>query len=181
MIAYLRRLWVAAAHSDDFFASLPEAARLGPALRAGGLSVAASTLVFAWAIARATSSEVLAPVLVFVVPGALLYAATLWFLGGLALSWTVDLDLRAWEIAGWAWVPSGFMALALLPVVAVFPVTSLVAGLLGLPVWHLAVVHAGVGRFVPHQQRRALIVYALVVLAVPIVAMAAALVTVLLV
>jgi hypothetical protein len=152
---------------------------VGAAGRAALLSVGVSSLVFSWAIVRGTSSDAWIPILLVVVPGAVLYAALLWLLGGLALARTAAIDLRGWEVAAWAWVPSGFMALSLLPVVAVFPVTSLAIGLFGLPLWHLTVVHAGLAEFAERGVRKALVVYALVVLAAPLTVLAAALLSLL--
>jgi hypothetical protein len=172
---YLGRLWRAAAHPSEFFAALPASPRLGEAARAGLLSVAVSSLVFSWAIGRGISSDAWLPLLLLVAPGAFLYVTLLWLLGGLALARAGALDRRGWEVAAWAWVPAGFMAVALLPVVAVFPVTSLAAGLLGLPVWHLAVVYRGLAEFAGPRTRSALIIYALVVLAAPLTLLAAAL------
>lgn len=171
---YLQRLWVAVSRPQEFFAALPPHPQLALALRPAAVSVVLGASMFSWAIARGTSSDSLVAVMLLVLPGSLLYAATLWLLGGLALARTADLSERGWEIAAWAWVPAGFMALGLLPVVAVFPVTSLVVGLLGLPVWHLAVVHAGLSEFAPSRSRGALLIYALVVLAAPIALMAGA-------
>lgn len=166
-------LWLAVSRPHEFFAGFPPHPRLLLALRPATLSVLLGASMFSWAIARGTSSDSLAVTLV-ILPGAVLYAAVLWLLGGLALARSAELSERGWEVAAWAWVPAGFMAIALLPVVAVFPVTSLVVGLLGLPVWHLAVVHAGLREFAPSKWRRALLIYAVVVLAAPLTLMAAA-------
>lgn len=165
---YLQRLWVAASRPQEFFAEFPPQPRLLRAVRPALVAVVLGAVMFSWAIARGTSSDSLVAVMLVVLPGAVLYAATLWLLGGLALARTADLGERGWEIAAWAWLPSGFMAIALLPVVAVFPVTSLVIGMLGLPIWHLVVVHAGLCRFAPTKMRRALIIYGAVVLAIPL-------------
>jgi hypothetical protein len=175
----LRRSWRAASTPGDFFADLPDAPRVASATIPALLSVAAGALILAWAIARATSSDAWLPILLLVVPGLLIYSATLWLLGGLVLSRAAELDLRGWEIAAWAWVPTGFLALSLLPVVAVFPVTSLMLGTLGLPVWHLTVVHAGLARFAPAGGRRALLLYALVILAAPLTVMGVTLLAIL--
>jgi hypothetical protein len=172
---YLGRLWRASAHPGEFFATLPASPRLWEATRAGLLSVAVSSLVFSWAIGRGISSDAWLPILLLVAPGAFLYVTLLWLVGGLALARAGSLDRRGWEVAAWAWVPAGFMAVALLPVVAVFPVTSLAAGLLGLPVWHLAVVYRGLAEFAEHRARSALVIYALVVLAAPLTVLVAAL------
>lgn len=179
LASWLGRLWRSAAHPRDFFETLPDDPRLGAAARAALFSLTIGAAVMALAIGRATASDAWLPIVVFVVPGMILYGATLWLVGGLTLARAAALDLRGWEIAGWAWVPSGFLALSLLPVVAVFPVTSLVVGTLGLPVWHLAIVAAGLEAFAGRRPRRALLFYALVVLAVPITAMAIGLLAIL--
>ncbi|MEX2542505.1 MAG: hypothetical protein WD314_11880 [Trueperaceae bacterium] len=176
---WLGRAWRASAHPGDFFATLPDDARLGAAARPALLSLTVGASVMAFAIGRATASDAWLPILLFVVPGMILYGATLWLVGGMTLARAAALDLRGWEIAGWAWVPTGFLALSLLPVAAVFPVTSLVVGTLGLPVWHLAVVAAGLKTFSGRRPGRALLFYALVVLAVPITAMAISLLAIL--
>lgn len=177
--SWIGRLWRAAAHPEGFFASLPDDPRLGAAARSALVSLTVGAVVLALAITRATASDAWLPILVFVVPGMIIYSATLWLVGGLTLARAAALDLRGWEIAGWAWVPTGFLALSLLPVVAVFPVTSLVIGTLGLPAWHLSVVAAGLKYFAGRRPRRALLFYALVVLALPLTAMAVTLLAIL--
>ena len=171
---YLQWLWMAVSRPREFFAEFPREVRLRLALRPALVSVVLGASMFSWAIARGTSSDSLVAVMLLVLPGAVLYASILWLLGGLALARTADLGERGWEVAAWAWVPAGFMALALLPVVAVFPVTSLTVGMLGLPVWHLLVVHAGLEQFAPDRSRRALLIYGIVVLAAPVTLLAGA-------
>lgn len=127
--------------------------------------------MLAAAVGRATSSDAWLPILLLVVPGLVLYSGALWLLGGLTLARSAAMDLRGWEIAAWAWVPTGFLALSLLPVVAVFPVTSLIVGLLGLPLWHLSIVRSGLRQFAERKPGRSLLLYALVVLAAPLTAM----------
>jgi hypothetical protein len=179
MIAALRRSWRASAQPGEFFAGLPEEPRPGAAAGPALLSVALGALVLAMAIGRATQSDAWLPLVLFVVPGTVLYSAALWLLGGLTLARAAALDVRGWEIAAWAWVPTGFLGLSLLPVVGVFPVTGLTLGTLGLPVWHLAVVRAGLNRFQARRPGRALVYYSLVVLAAPLTAMAVTVVAVL--
>lgn len=172
-----RRLWRAVSQPAEFFADLPDDTRIGSAAWPALVSTSLGGVVFALAVGGATSSDAWLPIVLLVVPGIVLYGAVLWLLGGLALSRTAALDVRGWEVAAWAWVPTGFLALALLPVVAVFPVSSLVLGTMGLPVWHLAVVHAGLREFAEERRRRALLLYALVVLAAPAVLITGILIT----
>lgn len=169
---YLQWLWLGVSRPRDFFAGFPSEPRLALALKPALVAVLLGATMFGWAIARGTSSDSVIAVMLLVLPGALLYAATLWLLGGMALARTARIGEHGWEIAAWAWVPAGYLALILLPVVAVFPVTSLATGMLGLPFWHLYVVHAGLGRFAPARARRALVVYVVVVLAVPLTLLA---------
>lgn len=171
MIQAVRRVWAAASQPAEFFAGLEGEPDLGKAIRPALLSVAIGALVLAAAVGRATSSDAWLPILLFVVPGLILYSAALCLLGGLTLARSAAMDLRGWEVATWAWVPTGFLALSLLPVVAVFPVTSLIIGLLGLPLWHLSIVRAGLLQFAERKPARTLLLYALVVLAAPLTAM----------
>lgn len=171
MIQYVRRIWRAASQPSEFFAATDAEPDLWSAAGPALLSVTLGALVLAAAIVRATSSDAWLPILLFVVPGLVLYSGALWLLGGLALARSAAMDLRGWEVAAWAWVPTGFLALSLLPVVAVFPVTSLIIGLLGLPLWHLSIVRAGLRQFAERKAGRTFLLYALVVLAAPITAM----------
>jgi hypothetical protein len=175
----LRRSWRAASQPSEFFSSLSDESRPGAAAWTSLLSVTIGALVLALAVVRATQSDAWLPIVIFVVPGTVLYSAALWLLGGLTLARAAALDVRGWEIAGWAWMPSGYLALSLLPVVAVFPVTGLLLGTLGLPIWHLAVVRAGLSEFRGRRPGRALLLYSLVVLAAPITAMTVVLLAVL--
>ena len=78
-----------------------------------------------------------------------------------------QLDLRAWEIVAWSWVPAGPVALSLLGALLVAPLLALALGYALALGWHIALVHHGLGAFAPAQRRRSLALYLALVLLLP--------------
>lgn len=168
-----RTIWAAASHPQAFFDSLDDAARLGPALVAMVLSALVASLVAGALLLRATSSDAVGPIVLGTPAVILLYLAQVTVLGGLTLMLPAGMDLRAFEVVAWAWVPSGVLAVSLLPVGLFAPLPALLVGaLLLMPAWHLWIVWRGVGTFAVARPRFAMILYVLVVFALPAVFLA---------
>lgn len=139
----IRTLWAAASAPSRFFARRAEREpRPLRALAVAVLAVSLGAAVAGWALALATASDPWVIVL-GTVAVVLPYLLLVWALGGLALVRPARLDLRAWEIAGWAWLPAGFLALALAPVVPIAPLVALAVGILLLAPWNLFIVVGG--------------------------------------
>ena len=168
MIGLARRLWRAASAPRAFFEDrVDDDAKPLRAVLVALASGAVGAVVAGWALALATGSDPL--VLVLAMVGlSLPYLVLITTLGGLALVRPGRLDLHAWEIAGWSWVPTGFLGLALAPVVPVAPPIALAVGVLLLPAANLFVVHGGLRAFAPPERvRTAFLIYIAVVYLAP--------------
>lgn len=165
--AWLREAWWAASAPGAFFEALEERPAVGRASLAGLASVTVAALIAAALIARATGSTALLPIVLGFPAAVLPYVALVTLLGGLILLRAAGLDLRAWEVAAWAWVPAGFLAVALLPIGLLAPAATLIGGLLMLPPWHLWLVHAGTRAHAAGGVRAAVTLYVLVVFIAP--------------
>ena len=169
MIGPLRKPWSAASAPARFFATRDEddprpLRAFGVALTSWAVGAAVSGL----ALALATGSDVLV-VLLATVGLSLPYLVLVWGLGGLALVRPARLDIRAWEIAAWAWVPAGFLGVALLPVVPFAPLVALAVGILLLPPWNMFVVVGGLRACAPPERiRGASLLYLTVVFVAPL-------------
>lgn len=173
MMRPIRKTWSAVSAPVAFFAQrVEDDPRPVRALGVAVLGWVIGSLVAGWAIARATQSDPL--ILVLATVGlSLPYLFLVWGLGGLAIVRPARLDLRAWEIAGWAWAPSGFLGLALLPVVPVAPIVALGVGLVLLPMWNLFVLYGGLRVYAaPERIRAASLIYLAVVFVAPLVVLA---------
>lgn len=162
----LRRAWRAASAPRAFYADLPDRPALGTAAAAAAIAGLVGSVVLAAVAARATGSAPL-PTLLVVPALALPYLALVTVLGGLVLMRPAALDLRAWEIAAWAWTPAGFLGLALLPIGLAAPAPTLFAASLMLPLWHLWLVWSGTSTHASGRPRLAVVLYAAAVFVAP--------------
>lgn len=165
----LRRAWAAAAAPGPFFAALPDTPALGPAIASAAASLLVALAVLALVLARATESAALAPFLVATPAVVLPYVALISVLGSLLLMRPAGLDLRAFEIVAWSWVPSGFLAVSLLPVGWFAPWPTLGGSALMLPVWHLWLVWRGTEAHAVGGARTAWLLYLAAVFGLPLV------------
>ena len=168
-IGLLRDAWWAASAPSAFFYALQAAPqpRLGRAALAALAAGAVAAGVGALAFVRATDSDgfILAWGLLSAI--GLPYLAMMVFLGGLVMVRPGQLDLRAWEIAAWSWVPAGVLGVSLLPAALVVPGPAAALGLAAFPIWHLTLVMRGVRAFAPHRVALLLALYVLAVYGVP--------------
>ena len=168
-----RTIWSAVSHPQAFFRSLDDRPRLGPALTVMFLSAFVASLVAGAMLLRATASDAWLPVVLGLPLAVLPYLAIVTLLGGLTLMRPAGLDLRAFEIVAWAWVPTGVLATSLLPIGLFAPWATLLGGaLLVLPAWHLWLVWRGVEAFAVRGARTAMIFYVVAVFALPSVLLA---------
>ena len=169
VLAWLQDAWWACSAPLGFFAHLAERAhgRPLPALGTAAASWVAAVAVAALAFVRATDSEGYVVLLALggVVLGPLFVLLSM--LGGLMLLGPGGMGGRAWEVVGWSWAPAGALALAVLPVVPLFPTLAAAAAVLAFPIWHLALVGAALAAFATVQRTRTVLIYALVVFLVP--------------
>lgn len=169
IVSGLRDAWSAASSPTAFYRTLrlTSAPRLGRACAAAAAAVVVACAVLALAFVRATGSDAFVLVWAFLVAVALPVAAMVLLLGGLVMVRPAALDLRAWEIAAWAWVSAGVLAVSLAPAVFVAPVPAVVAGLVAWPVWHVVLVARGVAVFAPRRSAPAVALYLVAVFLVP--------------
>lgn len=171
--ATLHAVWRAVSHPRAFFEQLDHRPRLASAFATMAVSAVLASLIAAEALLRATASNALLPFLIGIPVAALSYLAIVTVLGSLTLMRPAGLDLRAFEIVAWAWVPVGVLALSLLPIGLFYPWPSLLAGtFVLLPGWHLWMVWRGVEVHAERGARTAFLFYVLAVFALPTVLMA---------
>ena len=132
-----------------------------------GKSGSTLAAVAALAFVRATDSEGYLVVfgLAAVVVGPLFVLVSA--LGGLMLLGPGGMGGRAWEVVGWSWAPAGALALAVFPMVPLFPALAAAVAALAFPIWHLGLVGAAVAAFGVRHRVRTGLIYALVVFLVP--------------
>ena len=143
-----------------------------PALLTSSLQMLASgvigIVVFALAFARLTNSSLLPVVALSLVLG-VTNLLIIWALGGLTLIRPANLDLRAWDIAAQSWLPLGFIAVALLPVVFFFPLPAMLVGVLGAQVWHLLMIYSAMQVYAPDRLFFTTVLYVLIVQLLPVI------------
>jgi hypothetical protein len=165
-----RLAWRAISHPRAFFARLDDRPQLALALAVMAVSALAGSLIVALLALRATGSDAWAPALLGVPVAALVYLAVVTLLGGLTLMRPAGLDLRAFEIVAWAWVPTGALAASLLPIGLFAPWPTLLGGTLALlPAWHLWMIWRGLEVHAVRGRRAAFLFYVLAVFALPTV------------
>jgi hypothetical protein len=130
-------------------------------------AVAGALGVLSLAFVRATASEGAALVWLAAMALGLPALGLGVLLGGLVLLRPAALDLQAWELVAWAWVPAGALALSLLPAVFVAPTVAALAGLAAFPVWHLVIVRAGLRALAPGRVGAGLGRYLVAIFVVP--------------
>ena len=169
LVTLVRDAWWAASAPTSFYRMLhgASAPRLARACTAAALSVVLACAALALAFVRASDSDGFALAWGFLSAIALPLLAMLLLLGGLVMVRPAALDLRAWEISAWAWVPAGVLAVSLAPAALVAPVPAVVAGLVAWPFWHVALVATGVGVFAAQRRAVALTLYLVAVFLVP--------------
>jgi hypothetical protein len=160
--------WRAVSHPRAFFAGLDDRPQLPLALAVMGVSVLAGSAILALLALRATGSDAWAPILLGVPVALLVHVATVTLLGGLTLMLPAGLDLRAFEIVAWSWVPAGALAVSLLPIGLLAPWSTLFGGVLVvLPAWHLWMIWRGLEVHALRARRAAFLFYVLAVYAFP--------------
>lgn len=164
----LRRSWHAASRPRAFYESLEGRTEIGAAATAALLAGAVGASALAVLLIRLTESSGWLPLVLGVPALALPYLALISLLGGLMLMRPAGLDLRAWEIVLWAWVPAGFLGLSLLPIGLVAPLPTLIGGSIMLPLWHLWLVWSGTERHAVAHARAAVALYVVAVFGLPL-------------
>ena len=165
--AVARDAWRAASHPRAFFTTLDDRPSLRPPLAAAAVSALLGSLVLGVIAARATGSDAWLPFLLGAPLLVLPYLAIVTLLGGLMLMRPAALDLRAFEIVGWAWTPTGLLALSVLPVGLFAPGPTLLGAAVLLPPWHLWVVWRGVEIHAAGGARSAFLLYIAAVFGLP--------------
>lgn len=163
----VRLAWRAVSYPAAFFAALGDEPRLAPALASAAVSGAVASLVAGALLVRATGSDAWLPFLLGAPGVALPYLAIVTLLGALTLMRPAGMDLRAVEVVGWAWVPSGVLALSLLPIGWFAPWPALAGAAVMLPPWHLWLVWRGTDAFAVARARTAVALYAAAVFGLP--------------
>ncbi|MEM7736919.1 MAG: hypothetical protein AAF267_14140 [Deinococcota bacterium] len=165
----LKLLWRVASTPAWFFGYLEtqEVSLVRAALTGLGCYLLAS-LAVSLGVMVLTGSQVVQPFILFGLLIGVLQYAFFWALGGLILQQPNDLELRAWELTGWAWSVALFVTLSLLPAVlliVISPLTnSIIAVLLGLGAlgafaWHVWILRAGLVHFTGSGQPKRLMWY----------------------
>ncbi len=169
VLEWLQDGWWACSAPLGFFAHLAarDHGRPVPALGTAAAAWVAALSVAALAFVRATESEgyVVILGLAAVAIGPLFVLVSV--LGGLMLLGPGGMGGRAWEVIGWSWAPAGALALAVLPMVPLFPTVASALAVLTFPIWHLSLIGAGVAAFGNRHRVRTVLIYALVVFLVP--------------
>lgn len=165
----IRTLWQAASRPEAFFKRLePLEPQIPRAFLIALASVLFSLVVASLLFARLTNSTGILPILLFgLVAGGLTWLLS-WALGGLVLLRPARLDIRAWELCAWSWVPAGIMAFSLLPVAFFAPLPSLIFGVLGTLGWQVTILATGLRVFTPEHARAGLTFYLIFVLLLPV-------------
>lgn len=169
LLGLIRDGWWASSAPKSFFRALAQSPgpRLARSVLAAVIAVALALAVISLAFVRATASDGF--VLVWLVSSliGLPYLAMVLMLGGLVMVRPANLDLRAWEISAWAWVPAGTLAVSLAPASYFAPLPTVVVGLLAFPFWHVALLASGVSAFAAHGRALAVALYLVAVFLVP--------------
>lgn len=168
MIGTLREAWRIVSSPLAWFGASD--AREPVVLRALGAALLAGAIGFGvggFALSRATGSAPLAMTGVVTAAG-LGYLLLVWFLGGVVLSRPARLELRAWEVSAWSWLPAGFLGASLLPVVPIAPWPSLAVGVLAFPAWNLWIVVGALRALAPDRVRLAALIYVGAIFAFPL-------------
>ena len=169
LLDLVRDAWWAASAPSSFFQALQRDPAPQPwrAVFAALLAVLLALAVLSLAFVRATASDGWLLVWLLACGIGVPYLAMVLLLGGLVMVRPANLDLRAWEIAGWAWVPAGALALSLAPAAYFAPLPAAALGLLVFPFWHVVLVVNGVTAFAPTRRLITTVIYLVAVFLVP--------------
>jgi len=163
-----RSAWRAVSHPKSFFETLNDEPRIGVAAALALASVTVGSILAALLLMRATGSDGWLPLLLGVPLLTVPYLAVICVLGGLVLMRPTGMDLRAFEIVAWAWLPSGLLAVTLLPIGLLAPWPTLLGGALFLlPPWHMWIVWRGVEVHAENAPRMAFGLYVAAVFGLP--------------
>jgi hypothetical protein len=169
-LALLRDVWWAASAPAGFFRARerdPEP-RVWRAVVAAAAAVSVALAVLSLAFVRATASDGWALVWTVASLVGLPYLALALLLGGLVMVRPAELDVRAWEIAAWAWAPAGALAVSLAPAAYLVPLPAVAVGLLAFPFWHVIVLVHGVNVFARRRRLATTALYVVAVFLVPL-------------
>ncbi len=165
----LRLMWRAASKPRLFFQALDNSQpRIAPALGVAVFSYLLAIVGLALAFIRISNSNAFLPILLMSALFAVIHIFTLWGLGGMIVQILGQLELRSWELVGWAWTPLFFVTVSLLPATIFAPMLAAVTGIILAIIWHLVVFATGLRVFVPKRGLRIMVVYVLLVFAAPL-------------
>jgi hypothetical protein len=125
------------------------------------------SLIVTLGLARATQSDAWLPLLFAAAIGALVTFLYSWAFGSIFVQRPGPLALRAWEVTGWSWTPALFGSLSMLVPLLILPTLALPLTLIGVFVWHLAVLRAGASVFLERPGGRVVLIYALAIYGFP--------------
>lgn len=169
MMGLLTLWWMAASSPKRFFERLePLPTQIPRAGRTAFVSMLALSLSFTVGVARATGSDAWLPFLALALFGAILVFLYFWAFGSIFVQRPGELALRAWEVSGWSWTPALFGSLSMLIPLLLLPTLALPVMLVGVLLWHLAVLRAGLSAFLGRPALRTVTLYALYIFILPL-------------
>ena len=166
---WLTLLWTSASAPKRFFGWLetqPPRILRGALVAYGSLLTLG--LVAAFGLGRATQSDAALLLAVFAVVGSSAVFAWVWGVCRVFVQRPGRLELRAWEVTGWSWTPALFGAAAMLVPIVVLPAPALAVTFIGVLVWHLVTLRAGLTVFLGTRATRVVTIYALYLYALPL-------------
>lgn len=166
---WLTLLWTSASAPKRFFGwleSQPPHIFRGALVAYGGLLTLG--LVAAFGLGRATRSDAALLLAVFAVVGSSALYVWVWAFGSVFVQRPGGLELRAWEVTGWSWTPAFFGAAAMFVPILVLPAPAVAALFVGVLVWHLVALRAGVAIFLGARAARVVTLYALYIYVLPL-------------
>ena len=165
----LRFWWLAAAAPKRFFTELePQPPQVPRAGRTAFLSLLVLSLCVTVGVARATQSDAWLPLLTAALLGAIGSFLYLWGFGSIFVQRPGELAVRAWEVSGWSWTPALFGSLSMLVPLILLPALALPLLLVGIVIWHLITLRAGLSVFLERPAVRAVTLYALYIFVFPL-------------
>lgn len=166
---WLILLWTSASAPKRFFSWLePQPPRTFRGGLVAYLSLLALGLVAAFGLGRATASDAALLLVVFAVVGSSALFAWVWAFGSVFVQRPGGLELRAWEVTGWSWTPALFGVIAMLVPIFVLPAPALIATFVGVLVWHLVTLRAGLAVFLGARATRVVTIYTLYIYVLPL-------------
>ena len=166
---WLTLFWTSASAPKRFFGWLESQP---PRILRGALTAYGSLLtlglVAAFGLGRATESDAALLLAVFAVVGSSALYAWVWAFGSVFVQRPGTLDLRAWEVTGWSWTPAFFGAIAMLVPIFILPAPAVAALFVGVLIWHLVTLRAGLAVFLGARAARVVTIYALYIYVLPV-------------